>query len=94
MISEHKSAFTFFHSNGGCSVAHPDKAADKEIANLKVFCPNRVNGCTWSERLKFLQVSLFLVCHSLVSLVSAMFFLPLAGEGVLMNPCLSINMSI
>ena len=82
MIGEHKYAFTFFHSNEGCSVAHPDKAADKEIADLKVFCPNKVNGCTWSERLKFLQVSFFLVCRALVSLVSARFFLtPCWGGG-------------
>ena len=46
MTGEYKSAFTFFHSNEGCIAAHPDKAADKEMADLKVFCPNKVNGCT------------------------------------------------
>ena len=61
MLGENKSAFTFFHSSEGCSEAYPDKIADKEIAELKVFCPNKVNGCKWSEKLKFLQVSLFLI---------------------------------
>ena len=70
--------------NEGCIAAHPDKAADKEMADLKVFCPNKVNGCTWREKFKFLQVSLFLIYRSLVPLVSATFFLtPCMGRRVL-----------
>ena len=91
-MGEWKSAFALFHSNEGCTTAHPDKAADKEIADLKVFCPNKVNGCTWSERLKFLQVRLFLICHSLISLVFATFFLIPCKEGGLMNSCLFVHM--
>ena len=57
MLRENKSVFIFFHSNEEYGAAYPDKIADKEIAELKVFCPNKRNGCVWSERLKFLQVS-------------------------------------
>lgn len=61
MLGENKSAFTFFHSNEGSAAAFPDKATDNEIANLKVNCPNKTNGCLWSNQLKYLQVSLFLI---------------------------------
>ena len=61
MLWKNKAAFTFFHSKEAYCQANPDKAADKEIAELKVFCPNKLNGCTWSDRLKYLQVSLFLI---------------------------------
>ena len=61
MLWENKSTLTFFHSNEAYCAAYEDKCVDKEIAKLKVFCPNKVNGCTWNGRLKMLQVSLFLI---------------------------------
>lgn len=38
---------------------YPDKFADKEIGQFKVFCSNKSNGCTWTGRLKYLEVSCF-----------------------------------
>ena len=61
MLGENKYEFTFFRSNELWGEAYPDRIADKEISELKIFCPNKVNGCTWIERLKFLQVSFFLI---------------------------------
>ena len=44
-----------------------DKFADKEIRELKVFCQNKVKGCIWSDRLKFLEVSLFFIQQTLIA---------------------------
>ena len=56
----------FFRRNGVCPIVgahnvtyYPDKFADKEIEELKVFCRNKSNGCTWSDKLKFLSVIFF-----------------------------------
>ena len=46
--------------SGDLSVTYyPDKFADREIGQLIVICRNKVNGCTWSDRFKFLDVSFF-----------------------------------
>ena len=42
---------------GTRSAAYPDKFADKEIGELRVFCRNKVKGCSWSDRFKLLEVS-------------------------------------
>ena len=54
--------FPFFRDGicpivGKTNIAYfPDKFADKEIAELKVICPNKGNGCIWNASLKFLNV--------------------------------------
>ena len=52
--------------NGLCPISevynatyYPDKFADREIGELKVYCVNRENGCLWSNSLKLLEVNLF-----------------------------------
>ena len=42
---------------------YPDKFADKEIGQFKVFCSNKSNGCAWTGRLKYLEVSCFWVIN-------------------------------
>ena len=46
---------------GKTNIAYfPDKFADKEIAELKVICPNKGNGCIWNASLKLLNVRHYL----------------------------------
>ena len=55
---------TLFLRDGRCPISgdhnvtyYLDKFADREIGQLIVICRYKVNGCTWSDRLKFLEVS-------------------------------------
>lgn len=52
-------------SNGICPIFkthdtthYRDRFAEREIQELKVICPNKENGCTWSDRLRLLGVHL------------------------------------
>lgn len=38
---------------------YPDKSADREIQELKVYCVNKDSGCTWRDKLKLLEVDFF-----------------------------------
>ena len=69
----------FIHANrdGVCPLfgthnilSYPDKFADREIWEQLVECQNKENDCTWTDRLRHVEVKIQLSTYYLVNCVT------------------------